>query len=100
MECHSLASLQTCCDCGMKVVDGREEKGELKQTEGHYTIRQPNHCEPSLKELCHCTSVNFWALMTNDSPLVSWLTLTLLRNELKREAEDKSENLYFKTWKR
>lgn len=48
--------------------------------------RQQNHCGLSLKNLCHRTSVNSCALMTNDGILVCQFTFTssaLLRNQLK-----------------
>lgn len=47
---------------------GQTDGGSLPDTLSY--IRQHNHCGSSLKELCHCTSLNLCALMTLDGILL------------------------------
>lgn len=86
MVCRSFASLQAFCDCGMKVAGGEEGRAVNGPSGPLTRIKQQNHCGLSLKELCHRTSVNSCALMTNDSSLVCRFIFTssvLLPNQLK-----------------
>lgn len=66
MGCRSLASLQTCCDGGMKVADGREEKGELKQTNRRVINGHHQTTEPLWAEFKRIVSLHFSELLGTD----------------------------------